>query len=166
MGRAAIISLFLTIVSISTAIAEVPSETDLQRERRLSNEYVALMAAETNALVIEDGVVVRAIHESGSNEFPALGHTVGVIYHLMDREGKLIEESMSADELITFPLDRLISCWKIAIPRISVGSYYKVTCPTDTAYGDRGAGDDIKPGAALTFRIVVMSTVETPIVEE
>ena len=79
-----------------------------------------------------------------------------VSYHLVDREGKVIDESVTADELAVFPLNKLIKCWQIAIPKISIGSFYKVTCPSDVAYGDKGTSDGaIKGGAALTFRLTV-----------
>lgn len=145
--------LFLGAIS---AQADQLVESDLERERRLSAEYVELMAQEDGAVQIEEGIVLRPIYHHEGTDRPALADTVKVIYHLMNREGVLIEESLSSDEVLAFPLSRLIQCWKLAVPQMTFGSIYKVTCPTDTAYGDRGAGDDIAPGAALTFRIVLL----------
>lgn len=129
---------------------------DLSVEKQASAEYLQTMAAEANAQVIDQGIVIRPIFESGSTSFPAVTDTVKVAYHLVDREGKVIDESITADEVIAFPLNKLIKCWQIAIPKISFGSFYKVTCPSDVAYGDKGTSDGaIKGGAALTFRIQV-----------
>ena len=130
---------------------------DLEGEKKLSAEYLEKMAMEDGAQVLDQGVIARPIFMSGSSEYAAVTDTVKVAYHLVDREGKVIDESITGDELAVFPLNKLIKCWQIAVPKISVGSFYKVSCPSDTAYGDKGAGDDIKPGAALTFRIAVFS---------
>lgn len=130
--------------------------TDLEKEKCLSKAYLDGMATEKDARVVDGGVIVRPIFE-GTGAHPKVTDTVTVGYYLTDREGKLVETTITEDELATFPLDKLIACWKTAIPLMSVGSLYKVSCPSDTAYGDRGAGTDIKGGAALTFRIQLYS---------
>lgn len=148
--------LFFLILSISAILSvSAKAETDLQLEKRLSADYLNLMAKEKDAVVIDQGIVLRPIFKSPSTIYPKAEDTVHVSYYLTNREGALIEESISSDEDLSFPLNKLIKCWQIAVTKMSVGSAYKVTCPSDAAYGDRGAGADIKPGAALTFRITL-----------
>jgi FKBP-type peptidyl-prolyl cis-trans isomerase FkpA len=145
--------LFTGVLAASTiALARDPGD-DLQEEKRRSAEYLAKMAAEPAAEVLEQGVVLRPIFVNGAGELPTVESTVKVTYHLADREGKLIEESLTADALVEFPLKRLIACWQLAFPKIRTGSLYKLTCPSDTAYGDHGHPPEIKGGAALTFRV-------------
>lgn len=134
--------------------ARADAGQDLAQEKKLSADYLVKMAQEPGAQVIEKGVVLRSIFSSAATDFPVLTDTVTVAYHLVDREGKLIEESITGDEVISFKLGQLISCWQIALPKMSVGSFYKITCPSDTAYGDKGV-EQIKPGAALTFRLTL-----------
>lgn len=150
-----ILGLFLAgAFAAISSLAATPE--DLNEEKKLSAEYLQKMSEEAGASVIEQGIVMRPIFESGSEKFPLLTDTVKVSYHLVDREGKVIDESITADELAVFPLNKLIKCWQIAIPKISIGSFYKVTCPSDVAYGDKGTSDGaIKGGAALTFRLTV-----------
>ncbi len=40
-----------------------------------------------------------------------------------------------------------------------VGSKWKVTIPSDLAYGDRGAGQHIQPGSTLIFLIELIAIV-------
>ena len=129
--------------------------SDLEREKKLSAQYLKKMEQEAGAMKLEQGVVLRPIFVGSSDSYPLVEDKVSVLYHLMDRDGKLIQESLSSDQMLDFPLNRLIVCWKLALPKMPVGSWFKLSCPSDTAYGDRGAGDDIKPGAAITFRIFV-----------
>jgi FKBP-type peptidyl-prolyl cis-trans isomerase FkpA len=146
----------LVLGLIMTSWAWATPEEDLAQEKKLSAEYLQNMAAEPNAKVIDSGIVLRPIFESGSDQHAQVTDTVEVSYHLVDREGKVVDESITSDELAVFPLNKLIKCWQIAIPQISVGSFYKVSCPSDVGYGDKGTSDGaIKGGAALTFRLTV-----------
>ncbi len=147
--------LVLVLNSFFTAAFASP-ESDLAEEKKLSALYLDAMASEAGARIIEQGIVVRPIFESDTQQFAKVTDTVKVAYHLVDRTGTVVDESITGDEVAVFPLEKLIKCWQIAIPQIPVGSFYKITCPSSVAYGDKGAGDGlIKPGAALTFRLTV-----------
>lgn len=149
-----ILALSLAFSGSAMAQADACTGEGLALEKCLSSEYLAKVASEPDAKVVEGGVVVRPIFTNAGGAHPKVSDTVTVGYSLLDREGKVIETTANGDELATFPLDRLIPCWKTAVPMMTVGSFFKVSCPSDTAYGDRGAGDgEIKGGAALTFRI-------------
>jgi FKBP-type peptidyl-prolyl cis-trans isomerase FkpA/FKBP-type peptidyl-prolyl cis-trans isomerase FklB len=150
-----ILSLLTFSLFASSSAFATPAD-DLAQEKQLSSAYLEKMATEANAKTIEQGIVIRPIYESNSGQFAKATDTVKVSYHLVDREGNVVDESITSDELAVFPLNKLIKCWQIAIPQISIGSFYKITCPSDVAYGDKGTGDGaIKGGAALTFRLTV-----------
>ena len=115
------------------------------------------MGAETGARTLDDGVIFRPIFVSESLKFPLPTSTVQVEYHLVDREGKVLDESITSDETVKFSLQQLIRCWQIAIPKMSKGSFAKISCPSDTAYGDAGTPDgSIVGGAALTFHVMFL----------
>jgi len=42
---------------------------------------------------------------------------------------------------------------------MKVGGRSRVTCPADLAYGDRGSGPLIRPGATLVFEIELLDIV-------
>jgi FKBP-type peptidyl-prolyl cis-trans isomerase FklB len=52
--------------------------------------------------------------------------------------------------------------WIEALQLMPVGSKWQVFIPSDLAYGDRGAGPDIGPGATLIFEIELISIQEKP----
>lgn len=145
--------LLLAVLSFS-----VFANDDLAKEKAASKVYIDQMASEANAQVLENGVVVRPIFKTTSSEFAIASDTIVISYTLNDREGKLIDNSIFQDSLLIYPLASLISCWKSAITLMPFGSLYKITCPSDTAYGDKGITLPdgtvlIKGGAALTFRV-------------
>ena len=143
----------------STVLAKETSA--LEEEKVLAQAYLTEMKNEPNTVEIESGILMREIHKSDSKVFPTLQSRVKVLYEGFDREGFVFDSAFQRDQAISFPLGNLISCWQLAIPKISVGSVYKITCPANTAYGDEGAGNgQIKPGAALSFRIIVLEVQE------
>lgn len=50
----------------------------------------------------------------------------------------------------------MIKCWDESILQLTLGDSVTVTCPSDTAYGSRGAGGVIPPNADLEFDIEML----------
>lgn len=145
------------LLIIISAISFNASADDLATEKALAEAYLLEMQKEPKATVIQDNIVIRTIYTSSSLERPNLNATVEVMYEGFDREGKVFDSSFLRDQTATFPLSGVILCWQKAVPQMTVGSVYKITCPADQAYGDKGAGSLIKPGAAISFRVVLLN---------
>jgi FKBP-type peptidyl-prolyl cis-trans isomerase FklB len=54
----------------------------------------------------------------------------------------------------------VIRGWTEVLQLMSVGSRWKVFIPSDLAYGDRGAGGNIGPGATLIFDVELLDIVK------
>lgn len=143
--------LVLILMAAFTAQAD-----DLATEKVLSADYLLKMQNEPNAVVLADGIVVRSIFDSNSSDKPSSNDRIEVMYEGFDREGNVFDSSFLRDATATFPINGLIQCWQKALPTMSVGSVVKISCPSEQAYGDKGAGSMIKPGAAISFRVVLL----------
>lgn len=152
--------LILLLATLTFSALGQTSESDLKKEKRLSQVFLEKMANEKNAQLLRDGVIIKPILELNTGDYAYQESTIYASYHLSSRLGKEIETSLSSDNVLKYDLGKLINCWKIAVPEISVGSVFKVSCPSDTAYGDKGIVEAngrviIKGGAALVFRIAL-----------
>ena len=95
------------------------------------------------------------IIKKGSGSNPRVGSSVSVHYSGYLLDGTKFDSSYDRGEPITFPLGqgRVIKGWDEGISLLSKGAKAKFIIPSDLAYGERGAGGVIPPGATLIFEV-------------
>ena len=84
---------------------------------------------------------------------PKATDTVRVHYEGTLIDGTVFDSSYKRGEAISFPLNQVIKGWTEGLQLMSVGSKYKLYIPYQLAYGERGAGGNIPPYAALIFTV-------------
>ena len=101
----------------------------------------------------------------GTGAVPADSDEVKVNYegHLID--GKVFDSSYKRGQPATFKANQVIKGWTEALTMMPVGSKWELYIPYDLAYGERGAGEDIKPYSTLIFTVELLDIVK-PVVEE
>ena len=139
-------------------IAQERMASGALREEADAREYIQTMAAEEGAMTTDSGIVIREI-TAGSGAMPTPTSTVTAHYHGTLRDGTVFDSSVARDQPFTSSLDKVIPCWREAIPTIKVGGKSKITCPSELAYGQRGSGA-IPGGAALKFEVELIEIVE------
>jgi FKBP-type peptidyl-prolyl cis-trans isomerase FkpA len=72
-----------------------------------------------------------------------------------DNKGKQFDSSRTGGAPFRFPLGtgQVIKGWDQGVAGMKVGESRRLIIPADLAYGDRGAGGVIPPGATLVFDI-------------
>jgi FKBP-type peptidyl-prolyl cis-trans isomerase FkpA len=137
--------LWFTPVALLSMTAAVWSQSDL----------TAKAAKEPGAQVTPSGLVFRSLKE-GSGPSPQASDKVRVHYRGTFADGKEFDSSYARGQPAEFPLDRVIKCWTEGVQRIKVGGKARLTCPPAIAYGERGAGGVIPPGATLQFEVELL----------
>ena len=97
------------------------------------------------------------ILKKGDGAKPSATDKVKVHYHGTLLDGKVFDSSVDRGEPISFPLDGVIKGWTEGVQLMPIGSKFKFFIPSDLAYGDRGAGGDIGPGATLIFEVELLA---------
>lgn len=87
---------------------------------------------------------------------PTAESTVKVHYHGTLLDGTVFDSSVQRGEPIEFPLNRVIPGWTEGVQLMSPGAKYRFYIPYDLAYGERGAGEQIPPYAALIFEVELL----------
>jgi len=119
-------------------------------------DFAAKAAKEPGAVVTPSGLVFLSLKE-GSGASPQATDKVRVHYRGTFPDGKEFDSSYSRGQPAEFPLDRVIKCWTEGVQRIKVGGKARLTCPPAIAYGERGAGGVIPPGATLQFEVELLA---------
>ncbi len=120
-----------------------------------ADPVLAKAAAERGAVVTDTGLVYRSLKD-GQGASPGAADTVRVHYRGTFPDGREFDSSLKRGQPIEFPLNRVIKCWTEGVQRMKVGGKAKLTCPASIAYGDRGAGGVIPPGATLLFEVELL----------
>ncbi len=115
---------------------------------------IANAALETETL--PSGVVVAHTVE-GTGVTPRATDKVKVHYRGTLANGKEFDSSYARNEPAVFPLSMVVPCWTQALQKIRVGGKATLTCPSATAYGERGAGGVVPPNATLTFEVELLA---------
>ncbi len=105
--------------------------------------------------VLDVIIATRAFHLQGDR--PHI-HYKGFL-----EDGTEFDSSYARHTPISFPAGHefVIKCWDDAVIGMCVGEEIRLICPPEIAYGDRGAGDVIPPGATLTFDMKLVKIGET-----
>lgn len=106
------------------------------------------------------GLMYRVLRE-GDGASPDGNDIVEVHYEGRLVDGTVFDSSYAREETIEFPLNGVIRGWTEGLQYMNVGSKYQFVIPPNLAYGDRGQGEDIPPGAVLVFDVELFNV--TPV---
>ncbi len=101
----------------------------------------------------------------GSGKGAAQGQTPGMLYRgwiydtAKGRQGKLFDSNLNRRKPFEFVLGagQVIKGWDEGVLGMKKGAKRVLIIPPELAYGDKGAGGVIPPGATLLFEVEVVS---------
>lgn len=97
--------------------------------------------------------------QEGTGASPAATDTVRVHYRGTFLDGREFDSSYKRGQPTEFPLNRVIPCWTEGVQLMHVGGRARLTCPSNIAYGARGAGSVIPPNTTLQFEVELLAIV-------
>ena len=113
------------------------------------------------AIEIAAGLTARILR-TGDGQVAQAGdivvvHYTGWLYDVTadDNRGSKFDSSVDRGEHFQFPLGagRVIKGWDKGVEGMAIGELRELTIAPEMAYGDRGAGSVIPPGATLVFEV-------------
>ena len=147
------------------------------KNRKESEEWLAKVEKQKGVKKTESGLLYK-IENAGDENVKAIndGDVVKVLYTGRTKDGKVFDSNRWADmpterqemikayqpdqaevdNPIEFPLNRVIKGWTEGMKLVGKGGKIALWIPSDLAYGERGAGQDIGPNQALFFEVELL----------
>jgi FKBP-type peptidyl-prolyl cis-trans isomerase len=132
----------------------IDSAAQVARDRE--QIFAAVASKKIDTAGSREGVYYHILKE-GTGDYVSVTDTVTVFY-----KGSLLHDGSIFDQTkekpATFPLQRLIRGWQLAIPMCRVGGTVRIIIPSGQAYGIRARSKDIPPNSVLVFDVEVVGT--------
>ncbi len=142
-----------------SAIQNHMQTAEMSKSQASKSEGTAFLAkngdrAEVTTTV--SGLQYEVLKE-GEGTSPKATDKVTVHYTGKNLDGSVFDSSVERGQPATFGLNQVISGWTEGVQLMKPGAKYRFYIPSDLAYGERGAGSDIAPGATLIFDVELIS---------
>lgn len=159
----------LTIEEAQAVMKEVQAEVQKEQQDKMKevgdknksagDAFLAGNKEKEGVVTLPSGLQYKIVTE-GSGPKPTAGDTVVCNYRGTLTDGKEFDSSYKRGQPATFPVSGVIKGWTEALQLMPVGSKWELYVPPSLAYGERGAGADIGPNAALIFEVELISIQE------
>jgi FKBP-type peptidyl-prolyl cis-trans isomerase FklB len=124
--------------------------------------FLADYAARKDVVKLPDGLMYRVL-KAGTGPSPISGQdVVTVLYKGSLINGKVFDQTKSADEPAVFPAGNLIPGWVEALMKMKTGDRWELVVPAELGYGADGAGDAIPPNQTLVFELSLLKVEYAP----
>jgi FKBP-type peptidyl-prolyl cis-trans isomerase len=109
---------------------------------------------------LPSGLQYKVIKQ-GTGDKPKDTDIVEVNYRGTLINGKEFDSSEKNGGPVSLPVNGVIQGWSEALKLMPVGSKWEIYVPSDLAYKDEGAGEDIAPGSTLVFDVELLGIKKT-----
>jgi FKBP-type peptidyl-prolyl cis-trans isomerase FklB len=127
-----------------------------EKNKADGKKFLEANAKKTDVKTTASGLQYKVI-KAGTGEKPKDTDVVEANYRGTTIDGKEFDSSAKHGNSASFPVNGVIKGWSEALKMMPVGSKWELYVPSDLAYGDEGAGDDIAPGSTLVFEVELLS---------
>ena len=138
----------------SNRLYEYLTQRQFDKVKEENAAFLEKKAKEDDVVKTASGLLYQVIKLGDGGPKPTATSDVEVRYHGELIDGTVFDESVST---VTFNLSSVIKGWTEGLQLMSVGDKYRFFIPYNLAYGEQGAGNDIKPYSTLIFDVELVS---------
>ena len=126
--------------------------SEIKDNKTIGREFLEENAKNDSVIQTESGLQYMVLKE-GTGAKPGPTDEVTVHYTGKLINGTVFDSSVERGEPATFPLNKVIPGWTEGLQLMSEGAKYRLFIPSELAYGEKGAGEQILPNSTLIFDV-------------
>ena len=128
------------------------SQEQAAKAKEEGTRFLAENAKKEGVVTLPSGLQYQVLRE-GNGKKPKATDQVRCHYEGTLINGTVFDSSYKRGEPAVFGLNQVISGWTEGVQLMQEGAKYRFFIPYNLAYGERGAGQQIPPFAALIFDV-------------
>ncbi|MGV8962471.1 MAG: FKBP-type peptidyl-prolyl cis-trans isomerase [Candidatus Saccharimonadaceae bacterium] len=131
-------------------------QNEMQQMNKQEGElFLAENKKKENVVTLTSGLQYEILTE-GNGDLPKAKDKVKCHYHGTLINGTVFDSSVQRGQPAVFGVNQVIKGWVEALQLMPVGSKWRLFIPSNLAYGEQGAGNDIQPNSALIFEVELL----------
>ena len=132
-------------------------EIQAKQAKNISKEHKVFFDnnAKKKGMILLPSGVQYSILKNGRGESVKAEDTIRVHYVGSLADGTIFDSSVARNQPVTLGVDQVIPGWQEILPKMNVGSKWKIFIPSNLGYGSKSAGS-IPPNSILIFEIEVL----------
>lgn len=152
--------------SVLNAFLESRMNAVAEANKAEGAKFLEKNATEDGVVTTESGLQYKIVRDGNGVKPTSIRDQVEVNYEGTTLDGEVFDSSYEREEPVKFALNQVIKGWGEGLLNIDEGGEIILWIPSDLAYGDRGAGEKIKPGSTLKFKVELIKVTPAEPVEE
>ncbi len=135
---------------------EAEMQATTEDNLKAGEAFLAENAKQEGVVVTESGLQYKVI-EPGAGDSPQPDDVATVHYRGTLVDGTQFDSSIDRGQPASFPVGGVIPGWTEALQLMKPGAKWQLFIPSNLAYGERGAGQNIGPNSVLIFDVELIS---------
>ena len=135
------------------------SQEQAAKAKEEGARFLAENAKKEGVVTLPSGLQYQVLRE-GNGKKPKATDQVRCHYEGTLINGTVFDSSYKRGEPAVFGLNQVISGWTEGVQLMQEGAKYRFFIPYNLAYGERGAGQQIPPFAALIFDVELIEVMQ------
>ena len=135
---------------------EEANKTAGERNKKEGEAFLAENMKKEGVKTLPSGLQYKVV-KAGTGKKPQAADTVLAHYRGTLLDGTEFDSSMRRGQPLSIKVNGVIPGWTEALQLMEEGAKWILYIPSNLAYGERGAGSQIGPNAALIFEVELIS---------
>jgi FKBP-type peptidyl-prolyl cis-trans isomerase FklB len=130
----------------------------LEVNKKAGAEFLRINKEKAGVVTLPSGLQYEVL-KKGEGAKPSLSDKVKCHYHGTLINGTVFDSSVQRGEPAMFGVSQVIPGWVEALQLMNIGSKWRLSIPSELAYGEHGAGEAIEPNSTLVFDVELLDIV-------